>query len=251
MSVRRLAPLMAVLAIAVSLLVSIPSEIPGAIQTCVGVPAILVAPGYAFTHLLWPNRRLTGAVRLVFVLAASLSLLVLAGLLTAALPFGMSALSVSTTLLIVTTGLVGIGFVVRRQPATEESVGESSRQWRRRDIAGLALALVIAVSAIAIARTAAIRTAQQSTFTQLYFVPSRAGQGVTIGVRSFETGRTEFRLVLRTVRGHSFTQTIAPIRLAQGETFTRTVTLPTGIARGDLRIMLYRAGDIRAYRTIG
>src|ERR1700753_1314762 len=91
-------------AAALAVFVALVPGLPAAIRIVLGLPGVLLAPGYAVVFALWPAGGLAREIRWVLSLGSSLAVAALVGLATAALPIGLSSGSVVTGLTVVTVG---------------------------------------------------------------------------------------------------------------------------------------------------
>jgi hypothetical protein len=246
--VRTVLPLAGVLLAVLAVLVG---SLPVAARVVLGLPGVLIAPGYAIVLAAWPPRRLTGEIRGVLTLGASLSVAVLVGLATAALPVGLSAGSVVTGLAVVTVAAVGV--YLRRDVGLTDTTPSRAR-WRPRVTPGsiaLVAAGAIAIGSVVVANHGATTADRKVQFTQLYLQPaSNHPTAIQVGIQSFESDPTTFRLVLVDSVNDQTLLTVPAIRLTRTQTIEETLDLPSGVARAELRVDLYRAGQDAAYRSV-
>ena len=214
------------------------------------VPAILlalVAPGYALSVALLPERR-DGFERCLLALGLSLCVVVLGGLILDLTPWGLTSRTWGISLAAFTLAACELARRRRSTVAPEAAVEAKSQDsmppaaHRRRLTTSIGVAAVAAmvVGAVLIARLPS-SSAHVRGFTALWAVPvSQADSSFSIGIRSDEVRTTSYHLV---VSG------------AQRVVFRRHVTLRPGqqwLARGrfagglpsstgeELRVLLYR-----------
>lgn len=125
-----------------------------------------------------------------------------------------------------------------------------SRERARRALpaAMAVLALVIAISAIALSRASAERHDRAVRFSQLWIVP---GGGIEssyarIGVRNFEGGTRGYRVLVTGMRRKFVDRTL---QLGQSETWTATIPLPLTVTPKRVAAQLFRVGSSAVYRT--
>lgn len=225
---------------------------PLLVRVVMMVASALVAPGYALAAVLWPMGTLTSAERAVLSGAGTLALLVLVSVGLAALPIGLTLVSVSSTLSAVTLGLLIARQSHRLRRITGEVRQASARaRWRVRDVVGIGIAVGVVVAALAVAHGGAEHAANLTAFSQLYIQnePSDSRQ-VVVGVRSSEREPTTFRLVVEATGRRRPLLTVAAIRLSDGDEVVRTVIVPNNVKRSSVRAVLYLTGSDVPYRTV-
>ncbi len=190
---------------------------PAPLTAVLAVPALLACTGYVWSTVLVPpgdagtteqSRPLSGAQRAVASVGLSLALLVLGGLLLAALrlPLERATWLAYAAVCVVTGSLArahrepqGLPFVLAR------------RGRPRKPILLMALAAFIAVAAV-IGSVVGARTAQQTHFTSLAFTAAGRGHAV-LQVRNCESETRRYRVI---------------VTESSGTTQTTTFSLPSG-----------------------
>jgi hypothetical protein len=213
----------------------------GLVQVLLGLPFVLLFPGYALTAAAFPDGTLRFAERLLLSVGASLSSCALIGLLLHLLPAGITLQSwiILLSSLIVIGSCVGLARRVLDPSPTPVSleIGIGLNQ-------GLLLALagLISIGAVGVAR---LGVAEQETpgFTQFWALPAESdGQpAVRLGVTSMEPAATRFVFQLQTgdhvLHGPMF-------ELQPGQTWETTLKLPADGTMlrpgGALEATLYR-----------
>lgn len=214
--------------------------VPTVVRVLLGLPLVLVLPGYTLTALATPSlgRGRWGADKILFSLGTSISVAVLGGLVLNFTPWGLERRSWSL-LLAVFTIVAAMGAVVRRAGAT----GPPSAARRRAHAVPLlfcVVAALIASAAVGISRRGALQTDQQSTFSQLSMLPTSGNNDLRIDVTNHEGATQHYRIVLHA--GNRQLSDFQGITLAAGDTWSRTVRMPTNLpSRTRIEADLYRA----------
>ena len=219
------------------------SGAPTAVMTVLGI-ALFIAPGYLLGQLL-VGSRVTGLERAGVITGLALGVAVLGGLLlyAAGVPLhrpGWLGLLAGVT-------LAGDAALFLRRRAGRAAPFSWWPTWRapRRQVATFAAAVVIAASAVGLARVG-VAIQPQPGFTQLWLSPQRQNEhALRLGVSNNERGTTSYRLVLLRNGRVSATWNLT---LAVGQTWQRSVAL-TGPAAMAAR--LYRLPDLHhPYRYV-
>lgn len=185
-----------------------------------GLPLVLIVPGYALTAAIFPEKEIGFAVRALFILGLSLSSAVLGGLLLNTLPSGLTAISWSALLFIVSTLSIFVAWIRRRQVGWAEirtpelpggSIGGKLESQSQKtgffprlgaksyaSIVMVGLAVFIALGAFVLARIPASHAGQQG-YTLLWLMPdgNNSGGQLGLGVQSMEFERTTYRVEIR------------------------------------------------------
>ncbi len=174
---------------------------PVAVTSALAIPALLVAPGYAWTSALFPQRTraVTAAERAVLTLGVSLAILVLGGLLIAAVRLPLQRASwLALAALAVATGLLVGWHDQRRVPDADPAPRPKLRRPSRPAML-LAVAALITGGAVATAIIGA-KTAPQTRFTSLAFTSGSAGH-VLLSLRNVEGSTKSYLVVVTTPSG--------------------------------------------------
>lgn len=99
--------------VAVAAIAAVVLDLAPIVRTALGVPLVLLLPGYALTSLLFPTQVLPGIERLLLALGTSIVLAILIGLALAAAGVPLTPASWSVTLGVTT--LVGLAFTWLRR----------------------------------------------------------------------------------------------------------------------------------------
>lgn len=163
-------------------------------------PLVLLLPGYALTSALFPGREFWMHERLIFSLALSLVLVILAGLLLNLTPWGLRADSWAVFLAGITLGACVVALVRRWRQGISNSrgvraggIGLNLRQGLLLGLAALIVGGAVAVSIIGAERQ------PSPGFTQLWILPANASNSknaVHLGVSNMELTAMEYRLVV-------------------------------------------------------
>jgi uncharacterized membrane protein len=242
-----------ILASAVAAVATCARPLPTPAAAVVGLPLVLLWPGYALTAAAFPRPAISPAERLAYSLGLSLAVAALGGFALNGSPFGLRAASWGVLLAGVAIIAASVALVRRRVPGCAPVAGTVAVPLRSRltPWQGLLLgaAVLIAGGAIAVAR-AGDEGARATAFTQLWLIPS-AGEvaEARLGVVNLEAEPCDYRLELwldgRVV-------TVVPLRLTPGERWETTVLLPMGPPDGlAVEARLYRAETPdQPYRTV-
>jgi uncharacterized membrane protein len=219
---------------------------PEPLRLGVGLPFVLVAPGYALTAALVATP-LPAAERVAYSLGLSLAVAALGGLALHLLGVGLHPATWGALLGGLTLVGCAVGFWRRRGSVTPVPVWAAMMPLRARDLGLVLAALVVSGLAVGLAATGA--SAQRVGFSQLWLLPADpARDAVRVGVRSQELATTAYRLQL--VTDGTVLLDSTGVQLGPGEAWETTVALATGQS-GQVEAILYRAEvpDV-AYRRV-
>lgn len=207
------------------------------VNIILALPQVFILPGYVLTETLFPRRALETVQRLVFALALSLAITIVSGFLLNLLPQGLSVLPWAIWLGLFSMLFALVAFLRRHervvgpdqtilQPAVH--IGQVQRprfSFSATLLFGMA-ALVIVLSML----YSVIGASQQSHpgFTNVWLLPAQTGNGCTvdIGVRSFEAGPLNYRVVMTTNKAR--TASWDSITLSTNEQWLQRVSVPVG-----------------------
>ena len=236
-------------------------EVGEVVRVVVGLPFVLVLPGFVLSRAVLPAGGRPGCSsleRVCWTLALDMALLVAGALLLNALPAGLSSTSWTVFLLLV---LAAAGFAARVREG--QSLRPRPPAWSRPRLRRLVIggaAMVIAGAAIGLA-VASEATKADPAFSQLWLVPEEPGPPgavppaglqapaaavvtAQLGVQSEEDGTRGFRVEVRPdgwpVQTWSFS-------LHSGEAWTQSVVVPD---RTRTEALLYRGSDPMPYRQV-
>jgi hypothetical protein len=215
--------------------------LPVGLHVALGVPLLLIWPGYALTAALLPRWRLGWAERAVFSLGLSLIAVILASVVLNWSPWGLTT---------ATWALLGGGVTLG---ASVLAV------WRRRgqilpvaaplpaigggQLALLALAAVMTVGAVSLSR-APVSPHDVQGYTLLWLTPETIGgtPRLHLGVRSAEMTIQSYRLEL-TAHGAPVAEW-PDFKLAPGQTWeSSTIIVGGAVANSPVEARLYRNDD--------
>jgi hypothetical protein len=212
--------------------------LPVLLRAALGLPLVLVAPGWLVSATIFPDRALDPVVRGLLAVGLSIAIAILTGLLLAALGLRLGEASFTT---------MAAGETAAAALAAERS----GAQLRVPRIAwtgtGLLVAAAVAVSAVALATARTTPTAKPHTikpYTALW-AEREPGQTVRVGVISGELTPTRYRL---DVLGGKLRLTRLRLDLRPGQQWQANL-VGAGIHRR-MRIVLRRDDERRVYREV-
>lgn len=197
-----------------------------ALRALVALPLVLLFPGYALTAATFPGAQLSRSERWLCASGMSLCIVALGALLINLTPWGITPVSWVGLL----GGITLIGCAVawlRRQRLEAENeptmpikfqFGFSASQ-----VAMLALALVVTVGALALARYSAEQRYVPGV-TQLWMLPAAHSSTLQLGIRSDEQTTTVYRL--RLMHEGTLLHEWASISLQPGQRWQEQITVP-------------------------
>lgn len=219
-----------------------------AARMLVGLPLVLVAPGYAIVAAVFPRRGPGGPETLLFSVGVSLMVATLGGLALNWTPWGLRGDAWVALLGIVILGAGTVAAARRGGLTTSLSVVRQPRRgprFLRTTLPLLATALVLIVT-IDMSVMGDLRQPHKG-FTQLWILPANGNTlGVMrLGVINSEARPTTYRLRL-VARGRTVREWRA-LTLAPSATWQATVTLSMGLARvGRAEVILWRGSQSRS-----
>lgn len=231
------------------------------LRVVLGVSLVLIGPGLAVTAALLPPRQLGSAEHLLAILATSIALAVVGGIVLNATPWGLQPLS-WLALLGGVTAVAALFALLRLRRRRMSAAAEPGRRHggasqataRPAPTARLALPLVASVLlglAVYVARMPAPADRFQG-YTTLWMVPDakQAASGARIGLQSAEFEQTSYRLEVR-VNGQVAGQW-QDLTLAPHQTWQTEIVLPAGGGTGiEVEALLYRSDAPRiVYRQV-
>lgn len=189
------------------------------------LPFVLILPGYVITGAVFPRGALGSIERLTVSLGLSLSVTVLGGVALNWTPWGLQPESWAVLLGGITVIAGGVTLVHYRRFYNGVAI-RPRVPLRPREGVLLALAAVLALGALGIARVGA-STQQTPGFTQLWMLPSAgAGSGtVSLGVKNMEGVALTYRLQL--LAGGTTIREWEAIELTPGGEWGTTVQIPS------------------------
>jgi uncharacterized membrane protein len=230
----------------------------------VGVPMVLVLPGYAITAAL-VDQQVGMIERIMLSVLVSISVVILGGLLLNLLPGGLQTSSWALLLWALTTGGALIAFI--RRTRVGSAIGGApktplKRPWsallsdvawrlRVRDLILVTAALVLVLIAIGLAINGAAQQRGQG-FTQLWIQQGASAQApaVKVGVTSDELAPQQYQLRL-TVDGKKYQE--YQISLDPGAHWDQTIGINVSYQQGIASVdaTLYRTEDsTQVYRHV-
>jgi uncharacterized membrane protein len=219
----------------------------GRLEGAVLLVLVLALPGYALAAAFFQPGSIPAAERTVYVVALSIAVTGLGGLLVQVL-FDLDR-GVWVALLL--TATVTSAWIARRRRELLPFESSSPR-YEPPGVSPLAIvAMVLAVGIAAGAFSIAVNSTRDSRaaahFAELWLLPEPGGEGtertVSIGVRNHEGRAVSFRL--QATRGTEILAT-RMIRLDRGESWQTSLRAPPPTPKRPLRVALLREG--RVYR---
>lgn len=239
------------------------------LRLLLGLPLVLILPGYALTAALFPSRQLAWADVVLFTLGLSMGSTILSGFVLNWLPWGVRPDTRVVMLTFITLGGSIIAFggrylaalalpsavpeLVMEQPGSQTS---EVRGWptfglNPVQIILFGLALVIVVGAIILARSEAQRHPPADVI-QLWMMPMepRAADSFRLGINSLGAASGTFRLQLQ--QDGYILREWSPLVITPGEEWAETVTLrEQQPGDGPIEARLYRQEEPRVvYRKV-
>jgi len=228
------------------------------LRLLLGLPLVLVLPGYALTAALFPHRALGGADRALFTLGLSLSTAILCGFVLNRTPWGLRPESWAVILSTAVLGSSLIAFARRRlslASAASETDDEpvqtarSSAAARPRLTLGvgqsllLGLAIAMIAGAVLLARgEAALRPAPE--VIELWMLPGDTAASPTlhVGLNSVGPAAGDFRLQIE--RGGYIIHEWLSLSIVPGQQWEQTLSLQgQQPGNGAFEAHLYRAEE--------
>ncbi len=257
-ALRRSYDLAAVVAVAVlALLLGVLARGSNPLLVAVGLPLVLLAPGYALSAVLVPDRSFGLAERLLLSVGVSIAIAVVGGLLLNLLPGPLDA-GLWRTFLAGFTLFVGIYALWRREqglPApgplvTRVSMREASLAAGGALLIGLALGL----GAIGISPTSSSAAggelSSNDRFTQLWATPAQNGaqRVIRVGLRNYEDETMVYRVTLE-AGGNVFAEW-PQVTIKTGASWQAQAATPANLAGSDVTANAYRANETTPYRHV-
>ncbi len=221
---------------------------PPWLKTVLALPLIFVLPGYILTEMLFHRRKIAMSHHLLLTLGLSVVIVIISGLLLNVLPSGLQSVSWVLCLSLITVTGILIAMIRRGKVAGREIRIKVLHIYEY-------FLFILAMSGVVFAfQYAREGMAQQlhPGFTQFWMLPvGDSSCGVTLGIHSFESGRTAYSVSI--TANDVLVSTQFPGVLKVGEQVERTIDLPPGVQDGevDVRARLYRA-DMpgQVYRSV-
>ena len=236
-----------------------------ALQLLLGMPLVLVLPGYALTAALFPRHGLGGTDRLLFTLGLSLSAVILCGFVLNRTPWGLRPESWAVILSDISLGASLIALARRHliparfarvapdeqaRPTGSETATRARLSMGQSVLFGLAIAVI--AGAVLLARgEAALRPAPD--VVQLWMLPGNTGEAPTlrIGLNSLGLAAGDFRLQIE--RGGYIIHEWPSLSIVPGQRWEQTLSLQgRQPGNGPFEARLYRAEEPNVvYRRVG
>jgi uncharacterized membrane protein len=222
-----------------------------ALRATLGLPFLLLGPGYALTRALFGGERLEASMQVLLALALSIATIVLVGLALNAAQIALTARSLAVAVLIV-TAVACVVTAVRDRDLPETTSVASSRSLRspsrvlRSPWLWSVITLIAVFAGLLALLARPLPDRAFAGYTQLSALRSRAG-GVRVQVQSEEHLRTTYRLDVTTASGRSVSRTLT---LAPGQRWERTIDAGRPVQQ-TVGIRLYRtAAPAAVYREL-
>jgi hypothetical protein len=212
---------------------------PSAARVPLGVALILLAPGYACAALLF-GTGITRTDRLLVSIAMSVALAAVIALVLNLTPWGLSARSWAVAA--AALAIVGVA------AAPEEALAVP---WRGPHIGGTERILFVAAGAVAVLAIVIARTpvsANLEGYSELWIARAApATHPITVGVRSGEIRRLDYRLVIASGGKLVLVRRFA---LDPGDQTELSPVLPQRLRAGPITALLYRGNSQSPYRRV-
>lgn len=236
--------LVAVLALIAGGIVEALPDISSVPRVLLGIPLVLLLPGYALSSALFRAGELRLAEQLAVSIAASLSVAIVSALLMNALQISLDARPWAAVLTAVT---LAAAVVAQRRGGGRELRLRRPRM-RVPAVVAVTLSLLLLSGAGALALTPLAAPKGTQGQVALWLVPAPHGSGAAcVGVISDELTSESFTVALRV--GRRAARSLGPFTLAPGGRWTRQVSVGNG--NPPLRAVLHTpAGVPAAVRTV-
>jgi len=218
----------------------------GIVRIALGIPFVLLAPGYAMTAAARPNVRGDLTERVVLSLGLSFAIAVLGGLL---LNLTQPGLIRETWI-----ALLGVVTIVGALVAAARRNADAHTSLPLPGVRGSLVALVVGLVAIAayeVAASGAVQQDQSQGFSQLWILspdgaPNATG-AVQVGLRNLEVAQTTYHVQVLTDGAVALDD--SGVTLAPGQTWE--ITLPAATAAGRVvEAVVYRGAEEAPYRRV-
>jgi uncharacterized membrane protein len=220
------------------------------LRVAVELPLVLVLPGYALMAAAVPRPVLGAVDRLVFALGSSVAVAILAGLVLDVTSWGLRRTSWAVALAGVTVAAAAVAAFVRRPGSSRRDAASAAPA--PGPVLLFCAAALLALAAVGIARSGALRSEHASSFTQLWMLPTRVQgeRALRIGVVNHEGVSKTYRVV--THAGSTVLASWPRIVVPSGGRWSRTVVVPASpSARTRIETDVYRAEAPNAiYRSV-
>lgn len=208
-----------------------------ALQTILALPVVLFLPGFALTHLLFPRERLGFPERLLLSLALSVALTVLIGLGLNWSPWGLTAATLWTALLLVLAVEAAVIVFARRLRWRDVIRLPANPNFTARQWVLVSLAVLVTITAFFVA-LAPVDQQGFEGYTTLWIQPTGVPDTLQLGVNSEEFQSTKYQIRFElngTVREGP------TLELEPGETWEGMLQIPGEELVGNpLTVLLYR-----------
>lgn len=204
-----------------------------AVQVLVGLPLVLILPGYALMSLLFTRRTYTIAEKTLLTIGLSIVITVISGFILNILPMGLQTTSWAIALGSVTLILSAAAFFRRQREGVVASSSSLISQpsslsaLTMSQVAMVGLAALIIFGAVEVSRSGI--NSEATAFTQLWMLPaSETNQSmVKLGVSSGELTTTSYRVQLQA--GNTVLKEWPSIELKPGEKWEATTDLSASV----------------------
>jgi len=215
-----------------------------ALRATIGLPFLLLGPGYALMSALYAREQPETSMRLLLTLALSIAAMVLVGLTLNAARLALTARALSIALLVVATTACLVAAVRRRDGS--ETVSISPARALRSPWLWSTGALVAVFAGLLVALAQPLPDSTFAGYTQLSALRSGAA-GVRVAVKNAEHARTTYHLDARAASGLVIRRTFT---LMPGQQWARVIHI--GAPREQtISIHLYRAtAPATVYREV-
>jgi uncharacterized membrane protein len=208
------------------------------IRLLIGLPLVLILPGYAITTACFPGVGMGSVERLVFSLGLSLAVVALGGLALNWTPWGIQANS-WVVLLGGITLLASAISVYRRQRQPFVPIWQWRLSFNFYQSVLIGLALVVVVSALMVARLGAEENS--TSFTQFWMLPNNQ-KAVSVGLVNLEQKPLKYCLQIKVADVLVWEQ--PEIELQPGQKWERVADLTIAPNHsGAVQALLYRLDD--------
>lgn len=239
--------LIVIIAIIAGLMATLTPDNVG-LRMIIGLPFVLIVPGYAITAAAFPKQDLEKPERLLLSLGLSLATIIIGGLLLY-LTWGLHTGSWVILLLTVTL-VASVIAAVRRERGLDKGPTAFRLSIGVGQLFLFGLAALLTIAAIGLARTP-LPLQNVQGYTELWMLPANGNIGnvVRLGVTSMETATTTYSL--RVQLDGQVIQEWSDIQLTPGQRWETMFDLPPVSSNRMVEALLYRSdrpGDI--YRRV-
>lgn len=214
-----------------------------ALRAALGLPFLIVGPGYALMSALYAREPPEPAMRVLLTIALSIVVIILVGLALNAARIALTGRALVVALLVVTAGACFVA--AARRPETADPGSMSPARALRSPWLWSTSVLLAVFVALLVALARPLPDTTYAGYTQLSGL--RAGTNVSVAVKSAQHARTRYRLDVRAASGRVVARSFA---LAPGQQWARVIHIGRPPEQ-TVHIRLYRtAAPTTVYREV-